>query len=116
MNVKEVRSFETSGMNNGSTQSDRAEDLNPRCQSRGNLKHRTKSLQGPCATSHSVDGVASHLSICKIYSPEPGESIFKHFANCTSRKKYSINILKLFSPYILNQYVHSVANKCTCNT
>jgi len=69
MNVKEVSSFDIPGINNCSTQGDRPKDLNPRCQRRGNLNHRTKSLQGPCSASPSVDGTASHLSIFVKYIP-----------------------------------------------
>jgi hypothetical protein len=77
MNVKAVLSFETSGVNNGSTQGDRAEDLNPRRQRRGNLKRRTKSVQGPCATSPSIDGAASHLSVFVKYIPLNQVRLFK---------------------------------------
>ena len=45
MKMKAVPSFETSGINNRSTQGDRPEDLKPRRQRHGNLKRRTKSLQ-----------------------------------------------------------------------
>lgn len=67
--VKAAPSFEKSGINNGSTEGDRPEDLNPRYQRRGNLKRRTNSFQGPFSASPNVDGAASHLSVFVKYIP-----------------------------------------------
>ena len=69
MKMKAVPPFETSGINNRSTPGDRPEDLNPRRQRRGNLKHWIKSLQGPCSASPSIDGAASSLSVFVKYIP-----------------------------------------------
>ena len=67
MNAKKAPSFETPGINYGSTQGDRPEDLNPRRQRCENLKRRNKFLQGQCSASPRVEGTASHASVFVKY-------------------------------------------------